>query len=67
LTLLLQETPLFLHGNDVEHRGLLADDVLERQALRHYHDVGLLSPAEVDPDSGYRRYDFATWAYALKP
>jgi DNA-binding transcriptional MerR regulator len=25
-------------------------------ALRHYHDVGLLRPAEIDPDSGYRFY-----------
>jgi DNA-binding transcriptional MerR regulator/uncharacterized glyoxalase superfamily protein PhnB len=25
-------------------------------ALRHYDDVGLLTPAEVDADSGYRRY-----------
>src|SRR6266567_1166113 len=25
-------------------------------ALRHYHEVGLLSPAEVDPGSGYRFY-----------
>ncbi|GAA4238349.1 hypothetical protein GCM10022254_53930 [Actinomadura meridiana] len=25
-------------------------------ALRHYHDVGLLIPAHVDPDTGYRRY-----------
>jgi len=25
-------------------------------ALRHYHDVGLLVPAEVDPATGYRRY-----------
>lgn len=24
--------------------------------LRHYHDVGLLRPAEIDPDSGYRFY-----------
>ena len=24
--------------------------------LRHYHEVGLLSPASVDPASGYRRY-----------
>src|SRR5579872_5661323 len=24
--------------------------------LRHYHEVGLLVPAEVDGDSGYRRY-----------
>jgi DNA-binding transcriptional MerR regulator len=26
------------------------------KALRHYHEVGLLAPAWVDPDSGYRRY-----------
>ena len=25
-------------------------------ALRHYHEVGLLCPAEIDPDSGYRFY-----------
>jgi DNA-binding transcriptional MerR regulator len=25
-------------------------------ALRHYDDVGLLTPAEVDPGTGYRRY-----------
>ena len=30
---------------------------LSVKALRHYHEVGLLAPAEVDPDSGYRRYD----------
>jgi len=24
--------------------------------LRHYHEVGLLTPAEVDPETGYRRY-----------
>jgi DNA-binding transcriptional MerR regulator len=29
---------------------------LSVHALRHYDDVGLLAPAEVDPDSGYRRY-----------
>jgi DNA-binding transcriptional MerR regulator len=26
------------------------------KALRHYDDLGLLQPAEVDPSSGYRRY-----------
>jgi DNA-binding transcriptional MerR regulator/effector-binding domain-containing protein len=26
------------------------------KALRHYHDVGLLSPAEIDQGSGYRFY-----------
>jgi DNA-binding transcriptional MerR regulator len=26
------------------------------RTLRHYHEVGLLEPAEVDPRTGYRRY-----------
>lgn len=26
------------------------------KALRHYHDVGLLEPARIDPHSGYRYY-----------
>jgi DNA-binding transcriptional MerR regulator len=26
------------------------------KTLRHYHQIGLLEPAEVDPYSGYRRY-----------
>lgn len=26
------------------------------KALRHYHDLDLLSPARIDPDSGYRFY-----------
>ncbi len=30
---------------------------LSIKALRHYHDVGLLEPAEVDRVSGYRLYD----------
>jgi hypothetical protein len=25
-------------------------------ALRHYDEIGLLRPAHVDPDTGYRRY-----------
>jgi DNA-binding transcriptional MerR regulator/effector-binding domain-containing protein len=29
---------------------------LSIKTLRHYHDLGLLVPAEVDPGSGYRRY-----------
>ena len=29
---------------------------LSVKALRHYDDVGLLHPADVDPSSGYRRY-----------
>ncbi|HEY1639631.1 MAG TPA: MerR family transcriptional regulator [Streptosporangiaceae bacterium] len=30
---------------------------LSVKALRHYHDLGVLEPADVDPDSGYRFYD----------
>jgi DNA-binding transcriptional MerR regulator len=30
---------------------------LSVKALRHYHDVGLLEPADIDRSSGYRRYD----------
>jgi DNA-binding transcriptional MerR regulator len=29
---------------------------LSIKALRHYHDVGLLEPASIDPLTGYRRY-----------
>lgn len=29
---------------------------LSVKALRHYHEVGLLEPAEIDAASGYRRY-----------
>lgn len=29
---------------------------LSVKALRHYHDVGLLEPASIDPATGYRRY-----------
>ena len=29
---------------------------LSVKTLRHYHRVGLLEPAAVDPDTGYRRY-----------
>lgn len=30
---------------------------LSRKALRHYHDLGRLVPAHIDPHSGYRFYD----------
>ena len=30
---------------------------LSVKTLRHYHEVGLLTPAEIDPDTGYRRYE----------
>jgi DNA-binding transcriptional MerR regulator len=29
---------------------------LSVKALRHYHEVGLLPPADIDPHTGYRRY-----------
>ena len=29
---------------------------LSVKALRHYHDVGLLAPVDIDPATGYRRY-----------
>lgn len=30
---------------------------LSRKALRHYHELGLLEPARIDPATGYRHYD----------
>jgi DNA-binding transcriptional MerR regulator len=32
---------------------------LSVKALRHYHEVGLLPPAEIDSETGYRRYEAA--------
>src|ERR1700686_4283994 len=32
---------------------------LSVKALRHYHELGLLEPADVDPHTGYRSYDTA--------
>lgn len=31
---------------------------LSVKTLRHYHEVGLLEPSEVDPSSGYRYYSY---------
>ena len=41
---------------------------LSVKALRHYHDVGLLEPALIDPATGYRRYssDQVTTAQAIR-
>ena len=41
---------------------------LSIEALRHYADVGLLSPAWVDPSSGYRYYTYtqATQAEVIR-
>ena len=35
---------------------------LSVKSLRHYHDIGLLAPASIDPDSGYRRYSLRAGA-----
>jgi len=32
---------------------------LSVKALRHYHDVGLLEPVDIDSETGYRRYSSA--------
>jgi DNA-binding transcriptional MerR regulator/effector-binding domain-containing protein len=32
---------------------------LSVKSLRRYHDMGLLEPADIDPDSGYRYYEAA--------
>ena len=29
---------------------------LSVKTLRHYHEVGLLEPSQIDPDNGYRYY-----------
>ena len=50
-----------------DHEGVSEDELmtigrfaqisgLSSHTLRHYDDVGLLTPAEVDPATGYRRY-----------
>lgn len=38
------------------------------KALRHYHEIGLLEPVDVDPSTGYRRYDATqvTTAHAIR-
>jgi DNA-binding transcriptional MerR regulator len=46
------------------HKGLPIGDFsrathLSVKTLRYYHRVGLLEPADVDPDTGYRRYTTA--------
>lgn len=34
---------------------------LSVKALRHYDDMGLLAPAHVDPESGYRWYQVSAY------
>ena len=44
-------TPALLTIGDFSRATLLTI-----KTLRHYHDTGLLEPAEVDSHTGYRRY-----------
>ena len=37
---------------------------LSVKALRHYHELGLLQPSDVDPSTGYRSYDLNQVAVA---
>ncbi len=46
-----------MNGNDLLSIGAFAVSTgLSIAALRHYDEIGLLKPALVDPDTGYRRY-----------
>jgi DNA-binding transcriptional MerR regulator/effector-binding domain-containing protein len=38
---------------------------LSVKTLHHYHEIGLLAPARIDPSSGYRRYETAQVPLAL--
>lgn len=35
---------------------------LSIKALRAYHEMGLLVPAEIDPPTGYRSYSAPSWS-----
>ena len=39
-------------------RRVLPSAHLSVKTLRHYHEVGLLEPSEIDPNSGYRYYSY---------
>jgi DNA-binding transcriptional MerR regulator len=43
-------------GTDADHRDFCRATHLSVKMLRHYHEIGLLEPAGVDPGTGYRRY-----------
>jgi DNA-binding transcriptional MerR regulator len=46
-----------VNGNDLLNIGAFAAATgLTIPALRHYDEIGLLKPAQVDPGTGYRRY-----------
>jgi DNA-binding transcriptional MerR regulator len=46
-----------MNGDDLITIGAFAAaTTLSVPALRHYDEIGLLKPAQVDPDTGYRRY-----------
>jgi MerR family regulatory protein len=56
LTLQQGEGRYRLHENPCDDRRLLRASRVSVKTLRHYHEVGLLEPSEVDPDDGYRYY-----------
>jgi DNA-binding transcriptional MerR regulator len=46
-----------VNGDDLLNIGAFGEATgLTVPALRHYDEIGLLKPARVDPDTGYRRY-----------
>jgi DNA-binding transcriptional MerR regulator len=46
-----------VNGDDLLNIGAFAAATgLTIPALRHYDEIGLLKPVQVDPGSGYRRY-----------
>jgi DNA-binding transcriptional MerR regulator len=48
---------LWVNGDDLLNIGAFAGATgLTIPALRHYDEIGLLKPAQVDPGTGYRRY-----------
>ena len=57
MTLALPETPDWRLMADLLSIGRFSRlSGLSVHALRHYDELGLLRPAEVDPETGYRRY-----------
>ncbi len=46
-----------MNGDDLLNIGAFAAATgLTIPALRHYDEIGLLKPAQIDPSTGYRRY-----------
>ena len=56
LTLRQGESRYCWHDGPRHDRHFSRASQLSIKTLRHYHDVGLLEPSEVDPGNGYRYY-----------